>query len=326
MPAPLAVTMGDPFGIGIEICLKAWLQREVAHLAPFFIVGDAETIIEYARKIGLGVPIEVVEDLNDITPLFSNALPVLDPQKGATAPAHTIAAIDKAVELCRSGAASAMVTAPIQKKRLYDAGFKQPGHTEYLAEITNCSGKEVMMLACSELRVVPATIHIPIAEVPRKLTAELLEKVILTTSNDLKSRFGISNPRLAIAGLNPHAGEGGSIGEEDEKLIRPLVEQLANQGMALSGPHSADTLFHKAARETYDAAICMYHDQALIPIKTIDFDGGVNITLGLPIIRTSPDHGTADDIADMGIANPASMIAAIKMASQMAEASGHYNE
>ena len=285
------------------------------------LIGDWQCITNSVKALGLTVPIQKIKNLNEAPTIFDRALPVYDPQIGETDAAQTIAAIETAVSLCQSGDASGMVTAPIQKKRLYDAGFKHPGHTEFLAALTNASGQEVMMLACPQLKVVPATVHVPIAEVPKLITPELLEQIIRTTHMDLVKRFGIEAPRIAIAGLNPHAGEGGSIGAEEQDVIQPVIEKLMQEGFEIKGPMSADTMFHSRARQGYDAAICMYHDQALIPIKTIDFDGGVNVTLGLPIIRTSPDHGTADDIAGKGIAKATSMIAAIKMASDMARKS-----
>jgi 4-hydroxythreonine-4-phosphate dehydrogenase len=231
-----------------------------------------------------------------------------------------IEVIERAVALVQSGMAGAICTAPIHKKALKDgAAFAFPGHTEFLAHLAGVD-RVVMMLACPELRVVPATIHIALSEVPAALTEALLEETIRITHASLKHDFGIPAPRLAVAGLNPHAGEGGAMGWEEERMIRPLVARLAAEGIVIRGPMSADTMFHAAARKTYDAAICAYHDQALIPIKTIDFAGGVNVTLGLPFVRTSPDHGTAHDIAGRGIADPSSLIAALRMAREMAAA------
>lgn len=312
---PLLLTMGDPAGIGIEIALMAW--RDSAHLSvpDFILIGDAQKIKACATKIKIDISINLITDLAQ--PISTNQLNILDVGHNLTDATQTVRAIEIAAEHCLSSAARAMITNPIQKKRLYEAGFKHPGHTEFLAELTGAAGKSVMMLACPGLRVVPATIHIPISEVPSKLSEPLLRHVIEITHTDMQSRFGISAPRIILAGLNPHAGEEGSIGDEEVKIIRPLVEQLRATGMLISGPFPADSLFHAKAREQFDVAICMYHDQALIPIKTIDFDKGVNITLGLPIIRTSPDHGTADDIAGKGIANPTSLIEAIKMADEM---------
>lgn len=228
-----------------------------------------------------------------------------------------IDSISRAVHLVQSGAASALCTAPINKKALQDgAGFRHPGHTEYLAALAGVD-RVVMMLACDALRVVPTTIHIPLQDVAKMLTAELLRDTLRITEAELKSKFGVTKPRLAVAGLNPHAGEGGKMGLQERDLIAPVLENLRAEGMLIDGPLSADTMFHTQARQNYDAAICMYHDQALIPIKTLDFDHGVNVTLGLPFIRTSPDHGTAFDISGRGIARPSSLIKALEMAAKM---------
>ncbi|WP_225030519.1 4-hydroxythreonine-4-phosphate dehydrogenase PdxA, partial [Xinfangfangia pollutisoli] len=244
---------------------------------------------------------------------------------GRPAPANaagTIAAIDRAVGLAQTGAAAAICTLPITKKALKDgADFAFPGHTEYLAHLARVE-RVVMMLACPELRVVPATIHIPLQEVPGALTEPLLEAVIRITQAGLIRDFGLARPRIAVAGLNPHAGEGGVMGDQEERMIRPLLARLRAEGIDLRGPLPADTMFHARARAGYDAAICMYHDQALIPIKTIDFAGGVNVTLGLPFIRTSPDHGTAYDIAGQGVADVSSTVAALRLARDMAAARG----
>ncbi|WP_288900731.1 4-hydroxythreonine-4-phosphate dehydrogenase PdxA [uncultured Sneathiella sp.] len=316
----LAVTMGDPSGIGIEITAKAWTLRREQELAPFFLIGGRETIRAQLRTFEPEVPLREISSPDDARAVFADALPLLPLDPALNAAEQTIEAIRLGTEVCQQGAVHAIVTNPIHKKRLYEAGFTHPGHTEYLAALDNRPGKSVMMLACPKLKVVPATVHIPIREVPARLTAEDLTHVIETTHADLKRRFGLENPRLVVAGLNPHAGEDGSIGTEEETLIRPVVEKLEADGMNISGPFAADSLFHPAAREKYDAAICMYHDQALIPIKTLDFDGGVNVTLGLSFIRTSPDHGTAEDIAGKGLANPSSLIAAIQMAAVMSSA------
>lgn len=317
---PLAVTTGDPNGIGIEITAKAWENRQADNIPPFFLIGDPEIISDCCTRQNIHVHRQEIVDVRDVQTVFNEALPIL-PLTGITTPANqTVNSIRLGVELCLDGQASALVTNPIQKKRLYDAGFEHPGHTEYLASLTGRDGRAVMMLACSELKVIPATIHIPLKEVPKTLTRSHLELVILTTHQDLKARFAIPSPRIAVAGLNPHAGEGGSIGEEEASIIKPVIQKLQGQGMDITGPFPADSMFHKSARQKFDAAICMYHDQALIPLKTIDFDGGVNVTLGLPIIRTSPDHGTAEDIVGQNIANPASLIAALKMAAEMVAA------
>lgn len=330
---PLAVTMGDPAGIGPEIVIKAHARRADRGLAPFVVYGCPRTLFDRARLLGIDSPLAEVSSPAEAAQHFASALPVLSipvardskPGQPLTENAMgTISAIEQAVRAVVAGDASAVVTAPIAKSVLYAAGFVHPGHTEFLATLagTLVPGKRhrpVMMLASDLLRVVPATIHVPLSDVPRALTKRLLYETISITWRSLKSDFGISEPRVAVAALNPHAGEGGTIGREDIDLIAPAIEELRREGLAVSGPHSADTLFHEAARKTYDAAVCMYHDQALIPIKTLSFDTGVNITLGLPFVRTSPDHGTAFDIAAKGIASPESMIAAIRMAHDLAE-------
>ncbi|HPD92954.1 MAG: 4-hydroxythreonine-4-phosphate dehydrogenase PdxA [Rhodobacter sp.] len=316
-PAPLAVTCGDPSGIGPE--LAARIAAEGAP-APMVWIGDP-------RHLPADTRWQAVETPSD--PVPRGVLAVLPlPFAGAAVPgrpdpanaAGTIAAIARAVALVQAGACSGVVTAPINKKALKDgAGFAFPGHTEFLAHLAG-GVDVVMMLACPGLRVVPTTIHIPLAEVPAALTPALLARTIAITRAALIRDFGLADPRIAVAGLNPHAGEGGAMGTEESRFIAPLIRDLQAQGVAITGPLPADTLFHPAARARYDAAICMYHDQALIPIKTIDFAGGVNVTLGLPFVRTSPDHGTAYDIAGRGIADPASMRAALVMAWEMAEA------
>ncbi|MDF2368102.1 4-hydroxythreonine-4-phosphate dehydrogenase PdxA [Sneathiella sp.] len=316
----LAVTMGDPNGIGIEITAKAWSLRKEERLAPFFLIGGRKTIAAQLQTFEPEVPLVDIAAPAEARGAFENALPLLPLDPALNDAEQTIEAIRLGTELCRQGAVHALVTNPIHKKRLYEAGFAHPGHTEYLAALDERPGKSVMMLACPKLKVVPATVHIPIREVPAKLSADLLTHVIETTHRDLKSRFALESPRLVVAGLNPHAGEDGSIGDEEETLLRPVIEKLRAGGMNITGPFAADSLFHDAAREKYDAAICMYHDQALIPLKTLDFEGGVNVTLGLSFIRTSPDHGTAEDIAGKGLANPASLIAAIHMATHMSGA------
>lgn len=318
MPTPIALCCGEPAGIGPEIAVKAW-QTLRADL-PFVWIGDP-------AHLPKNTPFRVITDLANVASISSEALPVraidfgAPLQAGRPNPTHAqgvIDAIELGVSLCKSGEASALCTAPINKKALQDgAGFAYPGHTEFLAALDN-DADVVMMLASDQLRVVPATIHIPLRAVPEALTPALLERVIRITERELRQKFDLPRPRIAIAGLNPHAGEGGKMGHEDAALIRPVIETLQGEGMALSGPLPADTMFHAAARARYDAAICMYHDQALIPIKTLDFDKGVNITLGLSFIRTSPDHGTAFDIAGQGIANPESLIHALRMADRLA--------
>lgn len=332
LPAPLAVTAGDPAGIGPDIIIAAWLARRVRALPPFVVYGDTKVLSDRAQLLGSKLAITPVASPRDAAQSFDHALPVITVAGGGhvtpgtpslNSAAATIAAIDLATAAVMTRQARAIVTGPISKAVLYGAGFRHPGHTEYLAHLAGLANggapvRAVMMLACAELRVVPATIHIPLAAVPAALNRQLLEETIVITERALKHDFGILRPRIAVAGLNPHAGEGGAIGTEDRDLIAPVVERFVGLGFAVSGPHSADTLFHEAARARYDAAIAMYHDQALIPIKTLAFDRGVNITLGLPFVRTSPDHGTAFDIAGTGRASAESLIAALLMAGQMA--------
>lgn len=314
----VALTCGEPAGIGPELAVKAWAKLGAD--LPFFLIGDP-------AHLPAGSPVALIDHPDQTATACQTGLPVLftkfpaAAQAGQPAPENAISvinAITRGVDLVRSGQASALCTNPIHKKALIDgAGFAYPGHTEFLAALAGCD-RVVMMLVCDMLRVVPVTIHIPLADVTRHLTADLLADTIRITHAALKSDFGIAAPRLAIAGLNPHAGEGGAMGHEEINLIAPVLEALRKTGIDISGPKSADTMFHAAARATYDAAIAMYHDQALIPIKTLAFDEGVNVTLGLPFVRTSPDHGTAFDIAGRGIANPGSLIAALRLADNMA--------
>ncbi len=320
---PIAVTCGEPAGVGPEIIAKA--RKALGKSVPFYAIGDPRHFKEVAASIA------IIEHPVQAKDLPGETLPVLShpfsghARAGSADPANAQGVIDVialAVEHVQSGAAAAICTAPIHKKALQDgAGFAYPGHTEYLAALAGVD-RVVMMLAGPELRVVPTTIHIALQDVVGALTRELLEETIRITHAGLIRDFGITAPRLAVAGLNPHAGEGGAMGDEEISLIRPVLDQLRAEGFDLRGPGSADTMFHASARRTYDAAICMYHDQALIPIKTLDFDRGVNITLGLPFIRTSPDHGTAFDIAGTGKANPTSMIEALKRAAEMARSRG----
>jgi 4-hydroxythreonine-4-phosphate dehydrogenase len=331
---PLALTRGDPSGIGPEVALKAWLQTHTDPGAPpFLIAAEPAHLRALAQSLSLDVPVEEIVDPASAAAVFRRALPVLASGRGvegapgapdARDAAGTIASIETCVDLVRSGQAGAIVTNPIAKEALYRAGFAHPGHTEFLAELagrwSGAPARAVMLLWSPELAVVPATIHIPLARVPGALTRELLIETGLIVARDLTRRFGVARPRLAFTGLNPHAGEGGAMGREDIDIIAPALAELAAQGIAVSGPHPADTLFHAAARQTYDVVIAMYHDQALIPIKTIAFDSAVNVTLGLPFVRTSPDHGTAFDIAGKGVANPASLIAALRLAGRLAGA------
>jgi 4-hydroxythreonine-4-phosphate dehydrogenase len=320
--APVVLTSGEPAGIGPEIAVAA--RRALGQEVPFCWLGDP-------RHLPQGSLWSEVTTPQAATGVPPDHLPVLRHDFAApTRPGHpdprnadgVISAIARAVDLVMAGDAVAICTAPIHKKALKDgADFRFPGHTEYLAHLAGgCD--VVMMLACPELRVVPATIHIPLVEVPGTLTMDLLDRTIRITHAALIRDFAIADPRIAVAGLNPHAGEGGVMGHEDRDVIAPVVARLAAGGMRIWGPMSADTMFHAAARVAYDAAICMYHDQALIPIKTIDFAGGVNVTLGLPFVRTSPDHGTAFDIAGKGVADPTSLIAALRMAQHMGRPRG----
>ncbi len=323
--APLALTMGEPAGIGGELTLKAWQTRRGGQ-RPFFTLDDPARLEALAAQLGLDVPIRPVAAPAEAAAHFASALPVLPvkllvpTQPGRPDPANapaTIAAIDRAVGLALAGDVAGIVTNPIQKKTLQEAGFRHPGHTEYLAELAG-TPEVAMMLACPELRVVPVTIHLSLADAVQALDPAAIERAGRTTARGLRELFGIERPRLAIAALNPHAGEQGAMGDEERRIIQPAIEALRRAGIDVRGPAPADTLFHAGARRGYDAALCMYHDQALIPIKTIDFAGGVNVTLGLPFVRTSPDHGTALDIAGTGKADPTSLIAALDMADDMA--------
>ncbi|MFC5353952.1 4-hydroxythreonine-4-phosphate dehydrogenase PdxA [Azospirillum himalayense] len=329
---PLALTMGEPAGIGGEIALKAWSMARGAARAdgavpPFVLLDDPARLEALAARLGLPVPVRAVGSMAEGAALFDAALPVLpqplaapvtpgrpDPANGAA----VIASIDRAVELVRRGEASAVVTNPIQKSALYAAGFRHPGHTEYLAHLAGLTDEPVMMLVAQDLRVVPVTIHVSVRDAVPLVTREAILHAGRVTAAALARDFGIARPRLAVAALNPHAGEGGAMGREEIDVIAPAVADLRAEGIDAVGPRPADTLFHAAARRGYDAALCMYHDQALIPLKTIDFDTGVNITLGLPFVRTSPDHGTALDIAGTGKAGASSLIAALTTAEAMA--------
>ena len=332
MSRPLALTLGEPAGIGPDITLAAWARRQEFDLPAFYVLADPQCLSRRARHLGLDVPLEVVTPAN-AGAAFARALPVVplglpataEPGKpdGTSAPA-AIASIDRAVADVIGGLAAAVVTNPVAKSVLYKAGFSDPGHTEYLAKLsfeqTGNPAWPVMMLWSPEVAVVPVTIHVPFKEVPERLTRDLIFETGRVVARDLIERFGIARPRLAVAGLNPHAGEDGTLGKEDSLIVRPAIERLIADGIDARGPLAADTMFHEAARKTYDAALCMYHDQALIPIKTLAFDHAVNVTLGLPFVRTSPDHGTAFDIAGTGKADPSSLIAALKLAARLAAA------
>jgi len=317
---PVALTCGEPAGIGPEIAVAAW--RALGTAVPFFLIGDPAHLPEGAPHVVIASPAEAEAASAQGLPVLHHAF--AGPRTpGTPDPAQAQSVIDviaRGAGLVQSGQAVGLCTAPIHKQALQEgAGFAHPGHTEYLAHLAGVD-RVVMMLASDRLRVVPATIHIPLCEVPQALTVDLLEQVIRITHAALIRDFGVAAPRLAVAGLNPHAGEGGRMGVEEIEVITPVLERLRADGFDLRGPISADTMFHAAARNRYDAAIAMYHDQALIPIKTLDFDRGVNVTLGLPFIRTSPDHGTAFDIAGQGVANPTSLIEALRMAQAMGQA------
>ncbi len=326
------MSCGDPGGIGIELACASWLRRNEETLAPFYLLADPRLVAARARSIGLEVAI-VESEPADASRLFASALPVsplanrLTDQPGRSLPenaAGIVESIDRAVADCHAGKAAAIVTLPIAKIALHEAGFAFPGHTEYLAHLARqlASGPAtpVMMLAGPLLRTVPVTVHVPLADVAGLLTQELICETARIVGNDLRRRFGIARPRLAIAGLNPHAGEQGAFGSEEATILQPAIERLRAEGFDLLGPLPADTMFHAEARERYDVALCMYHDQALIPVKTLDFAHTVNVTLGLPFIRTSPDHGTAFDLAGTGKANPSSLIAALQLATRIAAA------
>ena len=315
--APVAVSCGDPAGIGPELAAKAWARLRGS--LPFVYLGDAAHLPAGTPRVEIADPSEAA----DVAPRAVPVLPVAFAARarpGRLDPRHaqaTIEAIRTGADLVRAGRCAALCTLPIHKKALQDgAGFAFPGHTEFLAHLAG-DVPVAMMLAAPALRVVPATIHIPLSAVPAALTAQAVERAVRLTDAALRADFGVERPRIAVAGLNPHAGEGGAMGREEIEVIAPALDRLRSEGFDLTGPLSADTMFHPAAREGYDAAVAMYHDQALIPIKTIDFAGGVNVTLGLPFARTSPDHGTALDIAGTGTADPTSFLAALMMAADM---------
>jgi 4-hydroxythreonine-4-phosphate dehydrogenase len=311
MALPLALTLGEPAGIGPDITFAAWRRRAELDLAPFYILADPKFLRARAEHIAPDVPIAVVEPSAAVA-AFAQALPVVDIGVAITAkPGHPD----------DTSAPAAIAANPVAKAILYRSGFAEPGHTEYLAklaaEMMGITAQPVMMLWSPELAVVPVTIHLPLRQVMTRLTTELITTTGQIVARDLKERFGIARPRLALAGLNPHAGEDGALGEEDNMVVAPAVARLRAQGIEARGPLPADTLFHAAARATYDAVLAMYHDQALIPIKTLAFDHAVNVTLGLPFVRTSPDHGTAFDIAGTGRADPSSLIAALQLAQRL---------
>ncbi|MEI8144756.1 MAG: 4-hydroxythreonine-4-phosphate dehydrogenase PdxA [Alphaproteobacteria bacterium] len=333
MTPPIAVTMGEPAGIGPDILLDAWRHRNSAALPSFYAIADPALLHDRAKRLGWDVPLREVAP-QEAGHIFDEALPVLPigltiadrPGEPVAATAQAvIETIRRAVQDVTSGDAVALVTNPIAKFVLAEAGFPHPGHTEFLGQlaagITGSPARPVMMIWSEQLAVVPVTIHMPLADVPKRLTTDLIVETAVIVDKDLRSRFGFKQPRLAICGLNPHAGEGGLLGHEEETTITPAIQTLVSRGIAATGPHAADTLFHAQARSTYDVAIGMYHDQVLAPIKTIAFDDGVNVTLGLPFIRTSPDHGTAFPLAGTGNARPHSLIAAIRLAGRLATTS-----
>jgi 4-hydroxythreonine-4-phosphate dehydrogenase len=316
--------MGDPAGIGPDISLASWLDRVCLELPPFVLLGDPDVLAERARRLSLPIPIERVADFEAGQATFWEALPVL-PVRGTGVggdKAMIVAAIEEATAAVLGRRALGLVTNPITKSALKFADLAYPGHTDYLARLAerHAGGprpRPVMMLVAEELKVVPATVHVPLTAVAPLLSAELLSETITITAAALRRDFAIRAPRIAVTGLNPHAGEDGLIGVEEARLIRPVVAALAASGLAVSGPYAADTLFHAEARRGYDAVVAMYHDQALIPLKTLAFERGVNITLGLPFVRTSPDHGTAFAIAGTGKARPGSFIAALRLAAEV---------
>jgi 4-hydroxythreonine-4-phosphate dehydrogenase len=329
MAKPLALTVGEPAGIGPDITIQAWLRRNELKLPAFYLLGDRDFVSHRAKRLGLELKLADVS-AEEASDAFAEALPVVATGNETTAqpgrPDETsagaaMASIRQAVGDVIAGRASAIVTNPIAKSVLYRAGFRHPGHTEYLAELAATNGhtpQPVMMLWSPALVVVPVTIHLSLRDAIAQLSSDLIVTTARIVDAALKARFGLVNPRLAISGLNPHAGEDGSLGIEDKNIVTPAIEILRSEGIEVRGPLPADTMFHEAARKTYDCAICMYHDQALIPVKTLAFEEAVNATLGLPFIRTSPDHGTAFDIAGTGKADPSSLIAALRLAARMA--------
>jgi 4-hydroxythreonine-4-phosphate dehydrogenase len=326
---PLALTLGDPAGIGPDITLLAWQARKRDQIPPFVLLGDEGVLAARAETLGLSIPIRRVSKPSAAPGIFDDALPVLPiPVTGTVVAGRPDAramtavkqSIANAVRLVQQGEVRAVVTNPISKATLYGSGFAFPGHTEYLAALAashESTPRPVMMLASGPFKAVPVTIHVPLKDVPRLLNADLILATIRITATDLRRYFGISRPRIAVSGLNPHSGEDGSLGREEIDIIVPAIEAAREAGFDVSGPHPADTMFHASARKNYDVAICMYHDQALVPFKTLAFEEGVNVTLGLPFVRTSPDHGTAFSIAGTGNANPRSLIEALRLADAM---------
>lgn len=329
--APIALTMGEPAGIGGEIALKAWANRTATSVPPFFVIDDPKRLTRLSRKLDWTVETIAIEAPAEAVSAFEHGVPVLTHElpgsitPGEPDPANAksvISAIETAVTEVTTGNACAMVTNPIHKHTLYDAGFSHPGHTEFLAVLCG-GGRSAMMLACDELRAVPVTTHLSLADAIASLKIDDIVDISKITAATLKRDFAIDTPHLMVAALNPHGGESGAMGMEERDIIAPAVAKLKTEGLTVTGPAPADTLFHPRARASYDAVICMYHDQALIPLKTIDFSGGVNITMGLPFVRTSPDHGTAFEIAGMGVADETSLVSALKMAAAIARRRGN---
>lgn len=324
--SPVAVTMGDPAGIGGEISMMTWRDHRDA-LPPFYLLDDPDRLARLAQATGVSCPIAEITHPAEAVEAGVNALPVLRlsapvralPGDDSTADGPmVIESIDRAIDASLDGTAAGMATNPIQKSRLYDAGFTAPGHTEYLGQRAGLAHPPVMLLAGPNLKVVPVTIHLSVKDAVAALTKDEIVRTLKTTIASLKSDFGIAAPRVAVSGLNPHAGESGHMGREEIDIIAPAIAEAADNGAEIRGPLAGDTMFHPAARATYDVAVCMYHDQALIPMKTLDFDNGVNVSVGLPFVRTSPDHGTAYNIAGSATANPTSLVSAIRMAGEIA--------
>lgn len=324
--------MGEPSGVGGELTLKTWLARHENNIPPFFTIDQASRLRDEAKTLNFDVPVQEIQDPQDAINIFENALPVLNidlPEKPVAGEIHlangkaVLESIEKSVQLCVDGQTSAMVTNPIHKAALKETGFQHPGHTEYIAHLVGKGETPLMMLATEDLpedlRVVPLTIHHALREIPDMITPDLIAEALEILHKALRGNFSLKDPVIAVAGLNPHAGESGQFGREEIEIIAPVLDQYREQGWKILGPMSADTMFHEEARAKYDAALCMYHDQALIPLKTLDFHNGVNTTLGLSLVRTSPDHGTALDIAGKGIADPRSFMAALKLAEKMAQ-------
>jgi 4-hydroxythreonine-4-phosphate dehydrogenase len=330
-PKPIALTMGEPAGIAPDITLKAWLALKKEQASCFFVITDAALLRDRAKLIGIAAEIAPIKAPEDAASLFARALPVLHmPVAVKSKPGDIIAetsgavigSIERGVTLALAGEASALVTNPIHKKALYMQGFKHTGHTDFIASLIRSRGfaaEPVMMLAAPGIRTVPLTVHIPLRQVAQTLSIDMILTQARVVNRDLKRYFGIAAPRIAITGLNPHAGEGGALGGEEQSVIGPAIERLKREGLRVEGPLPADSVFHEEARNRFDIVICMFHDQALIPVKTLGFHEGVNATLGLPVVRTSPDHGTALSLAGTGAANPTSLISAIKLAAHMAK-------